>query len=108
MLERATFNTLAVGVAVVLAFFVLAMLFGRYLASISRPIDVELVGSAEFGGGWAFARTADGERALLLFYGERPYELYPFGGEPGYIVEPQDAAALLDCLRDEDVRWSFR
>lgn len=68
------------------------------------PPDVRCVPSYEFSGGWAFAETDAGREALQAFYGD-PEPLYPFGGEEGYIVEPQDIEALLEFLRAEGIRW---
>lgn len=108
MPEPTPFNIAALLAAAFGAYVAAAMWVGGRMSTRDGPGDVELVSSLEFGGGWAFPKTQKGRTALELFFGEPPYELYPFGGELGYIVEPQDVAALLACLRDENVRWSFR
>lgn len=106
MLEPTLPNVLLVGL---LTIGIIAVMHGvgQMLDSRTKPekpIDVRLVMSTEFGGGWAFADTGTGRDALAEFYCEPPHALYPFGDEQGYIVEPWEARELLEHLKAEGCR----
>ena len=103
MLELAL-NLLAVASITIGLTVLLVLAFGGGRPAKPKPVDVRLVMSAEFGGGWAFADTGTGRDALAEFYCEPPHALYPFGGEEGYIVEPWEARELLEHLKAEGCR----
>lgn len=105
MLELTVFNVLAVSAASVAGLLLFAIVLGKMIQRASPPLDVRFIISVEFGGGWAFAETDAGRDALMWFYGEPACELYPFGGEAGYVVDPQDVEPLIEHLRGEGVRW---
>ena len=57
------------------------------------------------GGRWIIPLTDEGKAALEEFFGDEAFPIAPLGDQSGYIVEPQDSAALAEYLREAGIAW---
>lgn len=62
-------------------------------------IDIQFIPCRTFGGGWLIPLTAAGHEAGESIFDDDPGPL-PWGGELGYIVEPQDVTDTVLALRE--------
>ena len=66
--------------------------------------DIAICGSG-FGGGYAFAKSADGRAALEnLFFGDDPMPLPQFGGDKGWIIEPKDVEDFAAFVKEQELK----